>query len=190
MDLPEGLRLYTKKMKNLITTRALIPKSFNIKMNRGELQVPPWTSDPTVTGGFLFETTLHLIDIVRYMFGEVKKVPAVGTKSVYQCVDDFSMIFEMEIGVNGVFSSSTHTTRIFPFERVEKYGEHSSIFNDEMESVSYCMDLNSPVEKQTFSTLQVENRWGYSQRRQDLCGKASQSGFRRKQSGCHTYGWV
>ncbi|MCH7731742.1 MAG: hypothetical protein IIB44_04390 [Candidatus Marinimicrobia bacterium] len=51
-------------------------------MNRGKLQVPPWTSDPTVTSGFLFETTLHLIDIVRYLFREVKKVTAVGTKSL------------------------------------------------------------------------------------------------------------
>ena len=30
-----------KKMKELITSGELTPKSFNIKMNRGELQVPP-----------------------------------------------------------------------------------------------------------------------------------------------------
>ncbi len=152
-----------KKIKKLITSGEFEPKSFNIKMNRGELQVPPWTSDTSVTGGFLFESTLHLIDMVRYLFGEVKEVTAVGSKSVYPCVDDFSMIFEMENGVHGVFSSSAHTTWIFPFERVEIYGDHASIVTDEMEAVSFCMDLNSPVEKLTFSTLPINERWGFTQ---------------------------
>ena len=152
-----------KKMKDLITNEELTPKSFNIKMNRGELQVPPWTSDSTITGGFLFESTLHLIDMVRYLFGEVKEVTAVGSKSVYPCVDDFSMIFEMENGVHGVFSSSAHTTWIFPFERVEIYGDHASVVSDEMEAVTYCMDLNSPAEKLTFATLPVDERWGFTQ---------------------------
>ena len=152
-----------KKMKELITSGELKPKSFNIKMNRGELQVPPWTSDSKITGGFLFESTLHLIDMTRYLFGEVKEVTAVGSKSVYPCVDDFSMIFEMENGIHGVFSSSAHTTWIFPFERVEIYGDHASIVSDEMEAVSYCMDLNTPVEKLTFSTLPVDERWGFTE---------------------------
>ena len=152
-----------KKMKELITSDKLTPKSFNIKMNRGELRDPPWTSDSKVTGGFLFESTLHLIDMARYLFGEVKKITAVGSKSVYPCVDDFSMIFEMENGIHGVFSSSAHTTWIFPFERVEIYGDHASIVSDEMEAVTYCMDLNTRVEKLTFSTLPIDERWGYTQ---------------------------
>ena len=68
----------------------------------------------------------------------------------------------MKSGVYGVFSSSAHTTWIFPFERVEIYGEHISIFNDEMEAVTYCVGLNVPVEKRDFSTLPIEDRWGYT----------------------------
>ena len=151
------------KMKQLISTGEILPRSFNVKMNRGELQVPPWTSDPDLTGGFLFESTLHLVDIVRYLFGEVKKVTAVGSKSIYPCVDDFSIIFEMESGVHGVFSSTAHATWIFPFERVEIYGDHSSIYNNEMESVSLCLNLDSEEEKLEFSQLHIEDRWGYRQ---------------------------
>ena len=152
-----------KKMKEMIKNGELTPKSFNIKMNRGELKVPPWTSDSKITGGFLFESTLHLIDMVRYLFGEVKEVTAVGSKSVYPCVDDFSMIFEMKNGIHGVLSSSAHTTWIFPFERVEIYGDHASIVNDEMETVTYCMDLNTPVKKLSYSTLPTDERWGFTQ---------------------------
>ncbi len=149
------------KMKNFICEQTLKPKSFSIKMNRGELQNPPWTSDASVTGGFLFESTLHLIDMVRYLFGEVKTIMAVGSKSVYKCVDNFSMILEMENGIHGVFSSCAHTSWIFPFERVEIYGEHASIFNDEMEKVHYTLSLSSPIISESYSTLPVEERWGY-----------------------------
>ena len=38
-----------------------------------------------------------------------------------------------------------------------------SIFNDEMEAVTYCLGLNVPVEKRDFSTLPIEERWGYTQ---------------------------
>jgi myo-inositol 2-dehydrogenase/D-chiro-inositol 1-dehydrogenase len=152
-----------RKMKDLITTGELSPQSFNIKMNRGELQVPPWTSNPDVTGGFLFESTLHLIDMVRYLFGEVREITAVGSRALYPSVDNFSMIFRMENGIHGVFSSCAHATWVFPFERVEIYGDHASIFNDEMEAVTYSRALNSPVEKLTFPTLPVEERWGYVQ---------------------------
>jgi len=160
-----------KKMKELITSGKLEPKSFNIKMNRGELKVPPWTSDSSVTGGFLFESTLHLIDMVRYLFGEVKEIKAVGSKSVYPCVDDFSMIFEMGNGVHGVFSSSAHTTWIFPFERVEIYGDHASIVSDEMEAVSFCMDLSTPVERLSFATLPINERWGFTEENEIFVGR-------------------
>lgn len=149
------------KMKHLISTGEIVPRSFNVKMNRGELQVPAWTSDPNVTGGFLFESTLHLVDIVRYLLGDVKKVTAIGSKSIYPCVDDFSMIFEMESGAHGVFSSTAHATWIFPFEKFEVYGDHSSIYNNEMESVSFSLSLDSEEEKLDYSHLAVEDRWGY-----------------------------
>ncbi len=152
-----------KKMKDFIIGGDLVPASFNIKMNRGELQFPPWTSNPEVTGGFLFESTLHLIDMVCYLFGEVKKVTAVGSKTIYPCVDDFSMIFEMENGVHGVLSSSAHTTWMYPFERVEICGNHFTIANDEMETVTYCSGLDQPSYQEKFSTLSIEKRWGFVQ---------------------------
>lgn len=152
-----------KKMKDFIQAGDLAPTSFNIKMNRGELQSPPWTSDSEVTGGFLYESTLHLIDMVCYLFGEVKKVTAVGSRTIYPCVDDFSMIFEMKNGVHGVFSSSAHSTWIYPFERVEIYGNHFAVYNDEMETVTYCSGIKKPCYQETFSTLPIEERWGFVQ---------------------------
>ena len=152
-------------IRQMISDGVLAPRSFNIKMNRGELRRPPWTSDPEITGGFLFESTLHLLDMVRYLFGEVDDIQAVGSRSCYPCVDDFSMILRMTNGAHGVFSSCAHATWIFPFERVEAYGDHVTAFNDEMEAVSYTLGLDQETVTRRFTTLPVEERWGY--RRQD-----------------------
>ena len=42
------------------------PHSAHVKMNRGELLKPEWTGDPKVTGGFLYETPLHMFDMMRF----------------------------------------------------------------------------------------------------------------------------
>src|SRR6185436_18462742 len=48
------------------------PHSAHLKMNRGELLNPEWVGDPKITGGFLYETTIHMFDMVRFLFGEVQ----------------------------------------------------------------------------------------------------------------------
>ncbi len=34
-------------------------------MNRGELLHPDWVGNPKLTGGFLYETTIHMFDLLR-----------------------------------------------------------------------------------------------------------------------------
>ena len=50
-----------QKLKELLQDD--MPHSAHIKMNRGELKEPHWTGDVNVTGGFLYETTIHLFDM-------------------------------------------------------------------------------------------------------------------------------
>ena len=59
-----------------------MPHSAHIKMNRGELKNPVWTGDVNVTGGFLYETTIHLFDMARYQFGEVEELVAYGSQQI------------------------------------------------------------------------------------------------------------
>src|SRR5207244_1290006 len=47
------------------------PAMAHVKMNRGELQTPPWVSTTSLTGGFLYESTIHLLDMCRYLLGEI-----------------------------------------------------------------------------------------------------------------------
>ena len=57
------------------------PHSAHIKMNRGELLKPEWVGDPKITGGFLYETTIHMFDMMRFLFGEVKTLASCRLKA-------------------------------------------------------------------------------------------------------------
>jgi myo-inositol 2-dehydrogenase / D-chiro-inositol 1-dehydrogenase len=102
-----------------------VPTSANIKMNRGELQNPPWVADTRLTGGFLYESTVHLLDMMRWLLGEIVGVECRGRASIYSELDDFVMLFTCADGQHCAFSSCAHTSWAFPFERVELYGEHA-----------------------------------------------------------------
>ena len=70
--------------------------SAHIKMNRGELLNPVWTGDTNVTGGFLYETTIHLFDMMRFQFGEISELVAYGSQHEYPELDEFSVIFKFK----------------------------------------------------------------------------------------------
>ncbi|MFH4118056.1 Gfo/Idh/MocA family oxidoreductase, partial [Acinetobacter baumannii] len=77
-----------QRLKDLL--RDETPHSANVKMNRGELKVPEWTGDVGVTGGFLYETTIHLFDMLRFQFGEIEEMAAYGSRHEYPELDEFS----------------------------------------------------------------------------------------------------
>lgn len=40
-------------------------------MDRGELKNPAWVGDTELTGGFLYESTIHLLDLTRWLMGDM-----------------------------------------------------------------------------------------------------------------------
>ncbi len=154
-----------KFIKEKIDSGDLKPYSFQIKMNRGELQVPPWVSNREFTGGFLFETTLHLFDMMRYLFGDVDEMYVLGKKSVYDDYDDWAIAVKMKNGIIGTFVSSAHTSWMIPFERLEVYGDHKMVANDEMEKVYYSVGnkLEAVVESKDYTKVNFRKKWGYEE---------------------------
>jgi len=114
-----------------------VPHSAHIKMNRGELKNPSWVSDVRVTGGFLFESTIHLLDMARWLLGDVDEVYCRAKASVYEQLDDFAMILAFKDGAHATFMSCAHATWLFPFERIELYGDHATIVTEELDIVRY-----------------------------------------------------
>ncbi|AEH51166.1 Gfo/Idh/MocA family protein [Pseudothermotoga thermarum] len=148
-------------MKQKIESGELKPYSFQIKMNRGELLNPPWTSDRNYTGGFLYESTVHLFDMACWLFGDVEEMFVLGKKSIYPDYDDWAIVMKMKNGILGTFTSCAHASWMIPFERVEVYGEHMMMSNDEMEKVHFCKGLGKEVESHDYTKVDFKEKWGY-----------------------------
>jgi myo-inositol 2-dehydrogenase / D-chiro-inositol 1-dehydrogenase len=139
------------------------PHSAHIKMNRGELLKPVWTGDATVTGGFLFETTIHMFDMMRFLFGEVESLIAIGSTHEYAEVDDFSVLVKFANGMHVTLASSADASWLFPFERVEVFCHHSTLVTREMETLVCSSNISGHFTEQSMQQLPREEKWGYLQ---------------------------
>ena len=150
-----------QKLKELLTEDR--PHSAHIKMNRGELQNPEWTSDVSVTGGFLYETTIHMFDMMRFQFGEISEIIAVGSQQTYNEIDNFSVLLKFKSGLHATFCSSADASWNFPFERVEVFCEHRTILTQEMENILDNRGTAPNSQHFSYHMEQKEERWGYVQ---------------------------
>ena len=139
------------------------PHSAHVKMNRGELIKPEWVADPEVTGGFLYETTIHMFDMMRFLFGEVTEMAALGSSHEYPEVDDFSVLLGFANGLHATLGSSADASWLFPFERVELFFHHQTITTREMESITRSEGLDGGHVTKSLHQLPKEEKWGYAQ---------------------------
>src|SRR5580765_4988122 len=139
------------------------PHSAHLKMNRGELLKPEWVGNPEITGGFLYETTIHMFDMMRFLFGELATVQAVGSKHEYRETDDFSALFTFQNGMHATLASSADASWMFPFERVEVFCHHATMATREMESLVYSEGLEGKQVEHSMHQLPKEEKWGYAQ---------------------------
>lgn len=149
-------------LRRMITEGAA-PHSAHVKMNRGELVRPEWVGDPAVTGGFLYETTIHMFDMMRFLFGEVARMHALGSAHEYPETDDFSVLLGFESGVHATFCSAADASWLFPFERVEVFCHHKTIVTREMEALVESDGLDGRHTTHSVHQLPKEEKWGYAQ---------------------------
>ena len=149
------------KLKELVANDT--PHSAHIKMNRGELKNPVWTGDTNVTGGFLYDTTIHLFDMMRFQFGEIAELVAYGSQHEYPELDEFSIIFKFKSGFHCTFASSSDASWQFPFERIEVFCHHRTIMTEEMERLFDSRGMDANFETLSWHMTEKEERWGYVQ---------------------------
>jgi myo-inositol 2-dehydrogenase / D-chiro-inositol 1-dehydrogenase len=152
-----------RKLKELIAEEGSRPHSAHLKMNRGELINPVWVADPRVTGGFLYETTIHMFDMMRFLFGEVAELYAFGSRHEYAEWDDFSVVIRFRSGMHATLCSSADASWLFPFERVEVFAHHATFTTREMESIVYSTGLEGHHVVHSMQQLLREEKWGYVQ---------------------------
>ncbi|ROO23825.1 Gfo/Idh/MocA family protein [Salinisphaera japonica] len=151
------------KLKQLIDDRQLAPTSAQFKLNRGELLRPAWTADPAQTGGFLYETTIHQIDLLRYLLGPIATLRCAARQTISSTeFDDFSMLFTFVSGATATLSSCAHSGWSFPFERVEIYGRYATAMTEELERVRYALNLDDTVHTEDYTHIGFADKGGYA----------------------------
>lgn len=148
-------------LKGLIESGELTPRCAQIKMNRGELEKPSWVADASVSGGFLYESTIHLLDMARWLFGEAQEVVCRATQGCCDQLDEFAAIISFGSGVTATLCSCAHATWLFPFERLEVFGDHAAAVAEEMERVTYCPGLDRAAVTHDQAQLPMPEKWGY-----------------------------
>lgn len=145
-----------KRVREL--TLSATPHAAHIKMNRGELLKPVWTADEKITGGFLYETPIHMFDMMRHQFGEVASIDArLGG------ANDFSMLVEFQSGMHATFVTSADASWFFPYERVEIFGEYSTIETQEMDFLRYRVGLDAPTRTEDYRDVAPETKLGFAE---------------------------
>lgn len=139
------------------------PHSAHVKMNRGELLKPEWTGDPEVTGGFLYETPIHMFDMMRFLFGEIESLHAIGSSHEYREIDDFSVLLKFASGMHATLATAADASWLFPFERVEVFCHHATLVTREMESLICSSNLEGHFSSQSMQQTPREEKWGYLQ---------------------------
>lgn len=149
-------------LKQLLSDR-YVPHSAHVKMNRGELLKPAWTGDAAITGGFLYETPIHMFDMMRFLFGDVESLHAAGSRHEYSETDDFSILLKFASGFHATLATSADATWLFPFERVEVFCHHATLITREMESLTISDNLAGHYSERSMQQLSREEKWGYKQ---------------------------
>lgn len=137
------------------------PYLVNAKQNDGDWFNPPWITDLSVTGGFLYESSVHLLDMLRWLMGEVVSVNAKAKDNVYDVLNDFAILLTFEGDRFAVFSSSAHASWAFPFEQLEIVGEHAFIRSEELDRVVHSPGLEQETLSKEYKQLPHADKWGY-----------------------------
>lgn len=150
-----------KTLKGAIDRNELRPLSVHAKMNRGELVNPPWVWNASLTGGFLYETPVHMFDLMTFFFGKVDWVEVAARAHEHGEFDDFSILIGFQSGLLATMKTFAHASWHFPFERFEVYGMHSTYETFEMEKISFTNGLETRTNLYDFSLAPMAEKWGY-----------------------------
>lgn len=109
-----------------------VPLSAHVKITDGDMLTPSWYVDTSLTGGFLFDCGVHMIDLVAWLVGPVRTVSALGRRSCYPDHDDIALVLRCDGERPVAFTTCGHASWAKPTERVELYGDHALLESADM----------------------------------------------------------
>jgi myo-inositol 2-dehydrogenase/D-chiro-inositol 1-dehydrogenase len=151
-----------REAKRIVDGAAFRPAHVNIIQNDPDMRDPAWLTDVTMTGGFMYDTTVHFLDMARYLMGEITEIRALGKAFFYPIPDDFVVQVRFAGGSFGAITTCGHASGIAPFERVQVVGDHQSVITEELDELRTSGSLGAVVEGRNYRTFPHNEKWGYA----------------------------
>ncbi|TMI80380.1 MAG: Gfo/Idh/MocA family oxidoreductase [Bacillati bacterium ANGP1] len=115
-----------------------IPYSAHAKITDGDMLTPSWYIDPALTGGFLYDCAVHMIDLVGWLVGPIRQVAARGRRSCYPDEDDIVLMLWCEGDRPAALTTCGHASWAKPTERVELFGDHALLVSEDMDRARHA----------------------------------------------------
>lgn len=138
-----------------------VPFSANVKINDGDMLTPSWYTNVAISGGFMYDTAVHLFDMVAWLIGSVERVSALGRRSCYPDYDDVALLLRCAGDRPVVVSTCGHASWAPPQERVELYGDHALLIAEDLDRARYTTREQVRADWQQFPSADFESLWGY-----------------------------
>jgi myo-inositol 2-dehydrogenase/D-chiro-inositol 1-dehydrogenase len=137
------------------------PFSANVKINDGDMLTPSWYTDTAVSGGFMYDTAVHLIDMIAWLIGPIDTVSAIGRQSCYPDHDDICLLLCCREDRPVAFSTCGHASWAAPQERLELYGDHALLASEDLDRVRHTTRDDPHAEWRQLPSTSALEQWGY-----------------------------
>ncbi len=138
-----------------------VPYSANVKINDGDMLTPSWYTNVAISGGFMYDTAIHLLDMIAWLIGPVETVSALGRQSCYPDYDDIAMLLRCRGDRPVAFTTCGHASWARPQERIEVYGDHALLVSEDLDRVRLTTRETADAEWRHFSIPDALTLWGY-----------------------------
>ncbi len=137
------------------------PYSANVTINDGDMLTPSWYTNVAVCGGFMYDTAVHLVDLVAWLVGPVETVTALGRRSCYPDYDDIVMLLRCAGDRPVAFTTCGHASWAPPQERIELYGDHARLVSEDLDRARHTTRERPDAAWQHFPSPDPVTLWGY-----------------------------
>lgn len=138
-----------------------VPYSANVKMNDGDMLTPSWYTNVHISGGFMYDTAVHLVDMVAWLVGPVERIAALGRRSCYPDYDDIAMLLYCRGDRPVAFTTCGHASWAPPQERVELYGDHALLVSEDLDRVRHTTRETPEAPWEQLPSPDRVTLWGY-----------------------------
>jgi len=141
--------------------RGFTPFSADVKINDGDMLTPSWYTNVAVSGGFMYDTAVHLIDMIAWLVGPVERVAALGRRSCYPDHDDIALLLRCRGDRPVTLTTCGHASWSAPQERVELYGDHALLASEDLDRVRHTTREAPQAPWEQLPSAGLLDLWGY-----------------------------